>query len=221
MNHVSHDHPTANEAFLDAVRRTPVMAILRGPEAARLVEPALMLLTAGVGLVEISLTSPGACAAIEHVAARKPSGTWVGAGTVLTVDDVADVATAGAEFIVTPALAESVGESVGRGLPVAAGAFTPTEVLAAHRLGAAAVKIFPASAGGPGYLRALRGPFPHIPLLAVGGVGVPETVAYLEAGAVGVGVGGPLLADAASSGDLDGLARRAHAYLEAVRGIKP
>jgi 2-dehydro-3-deoxyphosphogluconate aldolase/(4S)-4-hydroxy-2-oxoglutarate aldolase len=218
---MTHDETTANHSFLDAVRRAPVMAILRGPDAARLVEPALALLSAGVGLVEISLTSPGACAAIEQVAARKPADALVGAGTVLTVADVADVAAAGAEFVVTPALAESVGESIRRGLPVAAGAFTPTEVLAAHRLGAAAVKVFPASAVGPAYVRALRDPFPQIPLLAVGGVGVTETVAYLEAGAVGVGVGSPLLADAATSGDLDALTARARAYLDAAHGVTP
>jgi 2-dehydro-3-deoxyphosphogluconate aldolase / (4S)-4-hydroxy-2-oxoglutarate aldolase len=210
--------PPQNAACLESLRRAPVVAILRGPDAARLVEPALTLFAAGIGLVEISLTAPGACDAISQVAARMPAGARVGAGTVLTLDDVADVAAAGAQFVVTPAVADSVGESVRRGLPVAAGAFTPTEALAAHRLGAAVVKLFPASAGGPAYLRALRDPFPQIPFMAVGGVGVDEAVAYLKVGAIGVGVGGPLLGDAATSGDLDSLAARAHSYLEAARG---
>ncbi len=202
--------------FLDAVRRAPVMAILRGADGAALVEPALRLFDAGLELVEISLTTPGACAAIAQVAGRKPAQAWVGAGTVLTVAEVADVEAAGAEFVVTPALAESVAESVRRGLPVAAGAFTPTEALTAHRTGATAVKVFPASAGGPGYLKALRDPFPQIPFLAVGGVGVAEVGAYLRAGALGVGVGSPLLGDAATGGDLDALGERARAYLAAV-----
>jgi 2-dehydro-3-deoxyphosphogluconate aldolase/(4S)-4-hydroxy-2-oxoglutarate aldolase len=208
------------QAFVDAVTRAPVMAILRGDDGGALVEPALRLLDAGVDLLEISLTTPGACAAIEQVVARSGDGRHVGAGTVLSAADVADVAAAGAQFVVTPALADSVAECVRRDLPVAAGALTPSEVLAAHQQGAAAVKIFPASLGGPAYLRALRDPFPDIALLAVGGVGVAETTAYLQAGAIGVGVGSPLLGDAARGGDLDALAERARAYLGAVRGVR-
>jgi 2-dehydro-3-deoxyphosphogluconate aldolase / (4S)-4-hydroxy-2-oxoglutarate aldolase len=203
-------------AFLAEIDRTKVMAILRSDDGAALVEPALALFAAGVSLVEISLTTPGACAAIEQLAARKPDGAQIGAGTVLTVSDVADIAAAGAQFVVTPALAESVAESVRRGLPVAAGALTPTEVLTAHRAGASVVKIFPASLGGPGYLKALRGPFPDIPLLAVGGVGVTEATQYLQAGARGVGVGSPLAGDALSGGDLASLQDRARGYLQAA-----
>jgi 2-dehydro-3-deoxyphosphogluconate aldolase / (4S)-4-hydroxy-2-oxoglutarate aldolase len=206
------------EAFLADLDRTPVMAILRSGDAAGLIEPALALFEAGIGLVEISLTTPGACAAIEQLAARKPEHSRIGAGTVLTVADVADVAAAGAQFVVTPALAESVPESVRRGLPVAAGALTPTEVLTAHRAGASVVKVFPASLGGPAYLKALRAPFPDIALLAVGGIGIAETAEYLRAGARAVGIGSPLLADAASGGDLAALADRARGYLAAARG---
>ncbi|MGN6301242.1 MAG: bifunctional 4-hydroxy-2-oxoglutarate aldolase/2-dehydro-3-deoxy-phosphogluconate aldolase [Angustibacter sp.] len=205
------------EGFVAAVTAAPVMAILRGTDGASLVEPALRLLDAGIALLEISLTTPGACGAIEQVAARAGEGRLVGAGTVLTAADVADVQAAGAQFVVTPALAESVAECVRRDLPVAAGALTPTEVLAAHQQGAAAVKIFPASLGGPAYLKALRDPFPDVALLAVGGVGVAETTAYLRAGAIGVGVGSPLLGDAARGGDLGALGDRARAYLDAVR----
>jgi 2-dehydro-3-deoxyphosphogluconate aldolase/(4S)-4-hydroxy-2-oxoglutarate aldolase len=209
---------TASADFLAAVRAAPVMAILRGDDGLALVEPALRLLAAGIGLVEISLTTPRACAAIEQVAARKPDAARVGAGTVLSARDVADVEAAGAQFVVTPAIAESVEECVNRDLPVAAGAFTPTEALTAYRLGAAAVKVFPASVGGPGYLKALRDPFPQIPFMAVGGVGAADVPAYLRAGAIGVGVGSPLVGDAARGGDLDALAARARQYLAAVRG---
>jgi 2-dehydro-3-deoxyphosphogluconate aldolase/(4S)-4-hydroxy-2-oxoglutarate aldolase len=203
-------------AFLAEVGRTRVMAILRSGDGAALVEPALALFSAGIALVEISLTTPGACAAVEQLAARKPAGAQIGAGTVLTVSDVADVAAAGAQFVVTPALAESVAESVRRDLPVAAGALTPTEVLAAHRAGASVVKVFPASLGGPAYLKALRGPFPDVPLLAVGGVGIDEVPQYLRAGALGVGVGGPLVGDALCGGDLPSLQDRARGYLRAA-----
>ena len=79
--------------------------------------------------------------------------------------------------------------------------------------GASAVKLFPASAGGPAYLRALRDPLPDIPFLAVGGVGLDDVEAYLKAGAIGVGVGSPLVGDAASGGDLGALRDRARSYL--------
>ncbi|KQX68611.1 bifunctional 4-hydroxy-2-oxoglutarate aldolase/2-dehydro-3-deoxy-phosphogluconate aldolase [Angustibacter sp. Root456] len=210
-----------SQAFVDAVTQAPVMAILRGPDGEALVAPALRLLDAGIDLLEISLTTPGACRAIEQVVARADAGRLVGAGTVLTAGDVADVEAAGAQFVVTPALAESVAECVRRDLPVAAGALTPSEVLAAHLQGAAAVKVFPASLGGPAYLKALRDPFPGIALMAVGGVDVAATTAFLRAGAIGVGVGSPLLGDAAAGGDLDALARRARAYLDAAGEARP
>jgi 2-dehydro-3-deoxyphosphogluconate aldolase / (4S)-4-hydroxy-2-oxoglutarate aldolase len=219
MQSAAQHRSDAERAFLDGLSRVPVMAILRGPTGPALVEPALTLFAAGIAFVEISLTTPGACATIEQLAARAPEGARVGAGTVLTVEDVAEVASAGAQFVVTPAMAESVGESVRRGLPVAAGALTPTEVLAAHRLGATAVKIFPASSVGPGYLTALRGPFPGIALLAVGGIGIPETTQYLRAGALAVGVGSPLLGDAGAGGDLAALRDRALAYVAAARDV--
>jgi 2-dehydro-3-deoxyphosphogluconate aldolase/(4S)-4-hydroxy-2-oxoglutarate aldolase len=206
-----------DELFVDELRHRPVMAILRAADdGSSLVQPALALFDAGVRLVEVSLTTPGASAAIERIVAAKPPGSWVGAGTVLTVSDVADVVAAGAAFVVTPALAESVHESVRLGLPVAAGAFTPSEVLQAQSAGAAVVKLFPASSLGPGYLRALRGPFRDVPLMAVGGVGIEETSAYLAAGALAVGVGSPLLGDAASGGDLGQLRQRAERYLQAA-----
>lgn len=203
--------------LLDALGRAPVLAILRAHDGSSLVEPALTLFDAGVALVEISLTTPGACAAIEEVAARMPAHAHVGAGTVLTVEDVADVSAAGAEFVVTPALAESVAASVRRGIPVAAGALTPSEVLSAHQLGATAVKIFPASVVGPSYLKALQAPFPDVPLVAVGGVDVEQAREHLRSGARGVGVGSPLQQDAASGGDLAALAARARVYLQAAR----
>ncbi|HET8616099.1 MAG TPA: bifunctional 4-hydroxy-2-oxoglutarate aldolase/2-dehydro-3-deoxy-phosphogluconate aldolase [Actinomycetales bacterium] len=207
-----------DRSLLADLADSPVMAILRGDDGAALVAPALALLRAGVRLVEVSLTTPGACRAIEQIAAQLPAGARVGAGTVLSVGDVADVAAAGAQFVVTPALAESVAESVRRGLPVAAGAFTPTEVHAARLAGAEVVKVFPASVLGAAYLRALRGPFPDVPLMAVGGVGLELASAFMRSGAAGVGVGGPLVGDALGGGDLDSLQRRAAAFLAAARG---
>ena len=119
--------------------------------------------------------------------------------------------------MVTPAVTESVAASVARGIPVLAGAFTPTEVVTAADLGAVAVKLFPASVGGPAYLRGLRDPLPDVPFVPVGGVDIARAGDYLAAGAVAVGVGSPLVGDAAHGGDLAALEKRALAFLAVTR----
>lgn len=202
--------------LLQILSETRLVAIIRGDSSESAVAAARVLFDAGVRLVEIALTTPGTLHAIAELAPSLPEGAYLGAGTVLTEDDVDAVAAAGADFVVTPAVTESVAYAAGRGLPVLAGAFTPTEVREAWRAGAAAVKVFPASAVGPGYFKAVRDPFPDIPLLAVGGVGLAELPEYLAAGAVGLGVGGPLVGDAARGGDLDALAERARAFVAAA-----
>ncbi len=111
--------------------------------------------------------------------------------------------------MVTPGLGEGLAESVRQGLPTLAGVLTPSEVIAADALGVSALKLFPASLGGPDHLRALRAPFPELPFVPVGGVDVATAGAYFAAGAVAVGVGAPLIGDAADGGDLDALRRRA------------
>ena len=207
--------------FVDALARARVMAIIRGSDCDAAVATALALFDEGVRFVEISLTTPGACEAIEKVRSQLPEGAQIGAGTVLTAADVADVEAAGAQFVVTPAVTPSIALAAGRGLPVAAGALTPTEAFAAVQQGASVVKLFPASIGGPAYLKAVRDPFPHIPFLAVGGVGLEELDGYLAVGALGVGVGSPLVGDAASGGDLAALRERARAYVAAAERHTP
>lgn len=198
-----------------------ILAIIRGTDTAAAIAAGTALLQEGVRVVEVALTTPDALGAIEALRAAAPAGSLVGAGTVLTTADVADVAAAGAQFVVTPAVVESIAEAARRGLPVAAGALTPTEAYTAVRMGASAVKLFPASVGGPAYLRAVRDPFPDIPFVAVGGVGRDDVPGYFRAGAIAVGLGGPLVGDAASGGDLDALRARASSYLAAVRESTP
>ncbi|MEO8518201.1 MAG: bifunctional 4-hydroxy-2-oxoglutarate aldolase/2-dehydro-3-deoxy-phosphogluconate aldolase [Dermatophilaceae bacterium] len=209
---------TASTELLTALTRERLLVIIRSADAEAAVAASLVLLGCGVRLLEVSLVSADALAVIAEVARLAPEGAVIGAGTVLTRDDVARAAGAGARFMVTPALTESVAESVAAGLPVLAGAFTPTEVLSAMGQGATAVKLFPATVGGPSYLRALREPLPDVPLVPVGGVDGPLASEYLAAGAVAVGVGGSLLGDAARGGDLDALRARAAAFLLVTRG---
>jgi 2-dehydro-3-deoxyphosphogluconate aldolase/(4S)-4-hydroxy-2-oxoglutarate aldolase len=202
--------------FLQGLRSEGLVAIVRGTDAAASVRASLALLDEGFRFLEISLTTPDAFGVIAEVAREAPAGAHVGGGTMLTVDDVTRVRDAGGSFTVTPAVAASVAESARIGMPVVAGAMTPTEVVAAMVAGATAVKLFPASVGGPPYLKALRDPLPHVPFVAVGGVDVEKVAAYFEVGAIAVGLGSPLIGDAAAGGDLAALRERARRFREAV-----
>lgn len=204
--------------MLAELTRTRLVAVVRGTTADGAVAAATVLFEAGVSLVEVTLTNPGAIEAIRRLRPMVPEGCRLGAGTVITPDQVAEIADAGAEFVVTPSVVPAIAAAVGHRLPVMAGAMTPTEAHTAHGLGAAVVKVFPASSVGPAHLRAIHGPFPDIPLVAVGGIGRDDVRPFLEAGAIAVGVGGPLVGDAASGGDLDALRRRAAAYLALTNG---
>ncbi len=202
--------------FVDQLTETRLLAIIRGADAEASVAAALALLDEGFRLLEISLNTANALEVIARVMREAPEGARIGAGTVLSIDDVKRVRDAGGSFAVTPAVAPSVAESARLGFPVVAGALTPTECVSAMEQGAAAIKLFPASIGGPPYLKALRDPLPHIPFVAVGGVGVKEMVEYFEVGAVAVGLGSPLLGDAAAGGSLTALRDRARRFHESA-----
>jgi 2-dehydro-3-deoxyphosphogluconate aldolase / (4S)-4-hydroxy-2-oxoglutarate aldolase len=129
---------------------------------------------------------------------------------------------AGAHYLVTP-IAEIglVGAAHRAGVPIVPGGLTPTELFAAWRAGAAAVKVFPANQMGPGYVKDLRGPFPEIAVVPSGGVDLRNAVAWLAAGATAVSVGGPLVGDAVRGGDLGALRERAAAFVAACRQDTP
>lgn len=215
VNHMTNEQTNhlTPEALLAGIRQTRLVAIVRGSDGGAAARAALAAMDEGFRYVEIALTTPDALTAIRQVRAAAPDGCFVGAGTVLTAQDVEHVAEAGGQFMVTPALAESIGASAAAGIPVLAGAMTPTEAYEAMTRGATAVKLFPASIGGTGYLKALRDPFPGIPFIAVGGVGLDEATAYWQAGAVAVGLGSPLFGDAGSGGDLAPVRERARGFL--------
>ncbi|MEU1484129.1 bifunctional 4-hydroxy-2-oxoglutarate aldolase/2-dehydro-3-deoxy-phosphogluconate aldolase [Streptomyces sp. NPDC005752] len=201
------------ESFGTVLRRTRLAAIVRGSDPDAALRTVLTLAEEGVALVEVSLNTADALGVVRRAVAEVGPGTVVGAGTVLTEDDVARAREAGAGWIVTPACTESVAASVRAGLPVLAGALTPTEAVAALRAGADAVKLFPASLGGPAYLKALRDPFPDVPFVPVGGVDLTSAEQYLANGAVAVGVGSPLVGDAAHGGDIEALRGRARRFV--------
>lgn len=196
--------------LLSELRARRVVGIIRGTSPDAAVAAGRTLVGCGLPLIEVSLTTPGALAAIAELS--RVEDCLVGAGTVLTATDAEAVAASGGRFVVTPALTPGIARAVELGLPVLGGAQTASEALQALALGAAAVKLFPASVGGPGYLKALRDPLPAVPFVPVGGVDLALARAYLGVGALAVGVGGPLIGDAAAGGSLDALAERATAF---------
>lgn len=202
------------DGFATRLRRNRLLAIVRGDLPKRILDTIDVLVSSGIELIEISLTSKQALTSIRRSAQEFGGDVLIGAGTVLTPGQAAAAKDAGAAFLVTPGggfpgLADP-------GIPVIVGAFTPTEVTQALSLNPVAVKLFPASLGGTPYLSALRQPFPEVPFLPVGGIDIDQAPTYLRLGAIAVGIGSPLVGDAASGGDLHALTQRARALRAAV-----
>ncbi len=196
-----------------------VVAIARRLDAMTAPIVAQALADGGVGAFELTLNEPVASAlrAIEAIAAR-PSGLAIGAGTVLTIEAAAAAIDAGASFLVMPHTdAALVAWATERGIPAFPGAATPTEVLTGWRAGAAAIKLFPASALGPSFIRELAGPFPEIPLIPTGGVSAETAGSFIEVGAVAVGMGSWLVGDGVPAGVAE-RARQVVAAVAAARG---
>ena len=203
---------------LETIGECRVVAVLRAPDSTCLAAVADVLVASGVRAVEFALTTPGALEALERYSSTAGPEACLGAGTVLSASEAAAAVDAGARYLVTPAfLPEVIEAGAARGVPVLAGALTPTEILAAHNAGAAAVKVFPAALGGPAYVRLVRDPLPQIPLVPTGGIAIDDVRAYLDAGAFAIGTGSQLAGDSLRGGDLVALRARAERLVEVVR----
>lgn len=171
----------------------PAVGILRGVDGVFFREVMQASFSAGLQALEITMNTDGAVEILNSCRQEVPDGKWLGMGTVRNLDEAVLAIEAGAMFLVTPNTDSAVIDyAVKRGIPVIAGAFTPTEVYQAWSAGAAMVKVFPCGIVGPAYIRELQGPFEQIPLLAVGGVNISNLGDYFAAGAVGVGVSSAL-----------------------------
>jgi 2-dehydro-3-deoxyphosphogluconate aldolase / (4S)-4-hydroxy-2-oxoglutarate aldolase len=174
------------------------------------------LLEAGIPLVEITIDTPGA---LEVVAKAAADGIPIGVGTVLTADQTRACADAGARFVVAPSFSPAmVAAALEAGIEPIPGVLTPTELVAARRAGAEAMKVFPARpAGGPALIRALRGPFPDVPLLPTGGIELGDVEAFLDAGASCVGLGATLVGSAPpAAAERDAIRDRAAAVMRSI-----
>ena len=197
---------------------SPVVPVVTVDDPGRAVPLAAALLAGGVGVVEITLRTPGALEAVRRVAREVP-GMVVGAGTVLTPGGAQDAVGAGAAFVVTPgATPDLLGCLARSGVPALPGVATVSEVLAARELGFSAQKAFPASVLGPGFLRAVAGPVPDVVFCPTGGVTVQNAADYLALSNVAC-VGGSWLtpADAVRDGEWDRITRLAAGAVASLR----
>lgn len=186
-----------------------VTAVLRGRDSARVAAVSEALAEAGIGRIELTLTTPGTLGAVRTARAAAAGRALVGVGTVLDRGTAAAAVESGAEFLVTPGVVPEVAEiASAQGIPLMMGALSPSEVMRAAACGADEIKIFPASAVGPGYLRALAGPLPQLRFVPSGGVDAARATAWLRAGAAGLSIGGPLIGDALDGGPLPALRER-------------
>ncbi|TVY06703.1 bifunctional 4-hydroxy-2-oxoglutarate aldolase/2-dehydro-3-deoxy-phosphogluconate aldolase [Paenibacillus cremeus] len=177
--------------LIEAVR---IVAIVRGVEEQHILSLAEALKDGGIPVMEVTLNTEGALGMIEKLQEAYGDTMYIGAGTVLDVEDAKQALDAGASYLVTPNTDEDVIRyAVERGAPIFPGAMTPTEVVKAHKAGATAVKIFPGASLGIGYLKELMGPLNHIPMMAVGGVNEENIAEFMRIGCFGVGIGGSLV----------------------------
>lgn len=215
----------AKEAVLAAIAEEKLIVIVRGVPADRLIPLAEAMYAGGVRLLEVPYSADGRVSDEETaeeigiLVSQFAGRMYIGAGTVLTERQVELTAAAGGRFIISPNVsADVIARTRALGLVSLPGAMTPTEIEAAHEAGADLVKLFPAGALGPNYLKAVRAPLSHIGLLAVGGVDEKNAAEYLAAGALGIGVSSGIVDQGLlASGDLAGITRLAAAYKEAVR----
>jgi len=211
-----------SEQTVSRLREVGIIPVIRAPgtAVAEVVEVVEALVHAGLPVAEITMTVPNAIAAIGAVAKQGRGTVLVGAGTVTDAESARRAVEAGAEFIVSPCLVPEVIEAAHRAnVAVLPGALTPSEVFEAVRLGGDLVKVFPVqSVGGAAYLRALRGPFPDIPLVPTGGVTLENVAELFQAGAAAVGVGTELISrDALARRDYAAIAALAKQFLAAAR----
>ncbi len=211
---------------LEAIMETKVIAIVRGIPSTQICDLAGAILAGGLRCLEVTFDHSKedgieeTLRSIRLLSERFGNEIEVGAGTVMTAEEVNLAKEAGAGYIISPNADEAVIRETRRlELVSIPGAMTATEAASAWSWGANIVKLFPAGILGPDYIKALRGPLGHIPFTAVGGVTPQNTPDFLRAGCVGVGVGGNLVsAKLVSEGKLDEITNTARAYAQAVRG---
>ncbi len=199
-----------------------IVAIIRANSANELIDAAAAIHEGGVSVIEVTMTTPNALQVISDVSSAYGDSVLVGAGSVLDAETARAVMLAGAEFIVSPVTKADVIEICNRyGKVVIPGAFTPTEILAAWEAGADYVKVFPSSGVGASYIKDVKAPLPHIPLVPTGGINAENAAEFIAAGATALGVGSSLvnnqLIESGQFGSLTERAKKLSAEVQLAR----
>ncbi len=211
--------------IIEEIRKRKIVAIVRGVKSDDMISLADALTEGGITLIEVTFDQRSkegiqeTMKSLSRIKEERGGRVILGAGTVLTAEQVELAARGGAEYIITPNVNRSVIERAKEmGMSVMSGALTPTEIEDAYRTGADIVKLFPAGSLGVSYLKAVRGPLSHIPVSAVGGIDERNMRAFFDAGACAVGIGGNLIDRQAIAerkfGRITGTARRLTALLK-------
>ncbi|MGB9592602.1 MAG: bifunctional 4-hydroxy-2-oxoglutarate aldolase/2-dehydro-3-deoxy-phosphogluconate aldolase [Anaerolineae bacterium] len=204
------------------ILRTGVIAIVRLDSAESLQKVADAILEGGIDVIEFTMTTPGALDILETATAKFGERVILGAGTVLDAESARAAVLAGARFVVSPNLNPRTVELCHRyGVVAVPGVLTPTEIVAAMEAGADLIKVFPASLGGPEYIKAVRAPLPQAPLVPTGGVEVSNAGDYIRAGAVAVAIGGSLVNKKwVAAGDFAKMTETARRLMETVQAAR-
>ena len=207
---------------LNRLRDLGLVAVIRGPSPELTVRMVEALVVGGVHGIEITYTTPDAAGVVRALDRSFGDAILLGMGTLTDPAQAAEAYDAGARFLVSPITDEALGGAmVATGLPVMMGGLTPTEVFRAHQLGSDVVKLFPGSAVGPDYVKALNGPFPHISIMPTGGVDESNLVAWFKAGVFAVGAGSQLSpGQLAKEGRFDEITAVARRFAVAVRSAQ-
>ena len=205
--------------ILQKIEQLGLLAVIRGPSADLTIKLVAALIEGGVTGIEITYTTPNAEEVVRSLDQEFGSQILLGMGT-LTLPDQGDKAKgAGSKFLVSPHIDQTLASAMSRcGLPVMMGAFTPSEVMKARAYGSDVVKVFPGSLGGPAYMKALKGPFPDIPMMPTGGVSEINLGEWFAAGAFAVGVGSNLCPkELALAGEFEQITAIARRFISAVQ----
>jgi len=207
---------------LGKIKELGLVAVIRGPSPDLTLKMVEALVAGGVLGIEITYSTPNAEEVVRNLSGIYGSNIVLGMGTLTQPGQALSARDAGANFLVSPVCEASLVESmVKSGLLTMAGALTPTEVYQAFHLGADVVKIFPGSLGGPAYIKALKGPLPHIPLMPTGGVSSKNVAEWFATGVVAVGAGSELCPpQLAKEGKFDEITKLAADFVKIVDSVR-
>jgi 2-dehydro-3-deoxyphosphogluconate aldolase / (4S)-4-hydroxy-2-oxoglutarate aldolase len=207
---------------LEKINRLGILAVIRGPSPELTIQMVAALVKGGITGIEITYSTPNAEEVVRTLADRYGNEILLGMGTLVDAEQAEQAKSSGAQFLVSPVCEpELVKAMAATGLVTMAGALTPTEVLKAYRLGSDVVKIFPGSLTGPAYIKALKGPFPYIPVMPTGGVNKANVADWFAAGVVAVGAGSELCPpQLAKEGRFEEISQRAADFYQVVQSAR-